>query len=94
MFNRIACSILTANFIGIEKDDKYFEIAKKRIERHGGKQMRRAGLVSYFDCIYNDSCTYLQVLSSFSWIAHYGVQVFLCSDGGGYLIWMHGNLNR
>lgn len=28
----VACSNLNRNFIGIEKDDKYFEIAKKRIE--------------------------------------------------------------
>jgi len=28
----VACKNLNRNFIGIEKDDKYFEIAKKRIE--------------------------------------------------------------
>ena len=28
----IACKKLNRNFIGIEKDQKYFEIAKKRIE--------------------------------------------------------------
>ena len=30
----IACLNTNRNFIGIEKDDKYFEIAKKRIEEH------------------------------------------------------------
>ena len=30
----IACINANRNFIGIEKDDKYFEIAKKRIEDH------------------------------------------------------------
>ena len=30
----IACKNLNRNFIGIEKDDKYFEIAKNRIEQH------------------------------------------------------------
>ena len=30
----IACINTNRNFIGIEKDDKYFEIAKKRIEEH------------------------------------------------------------
>lgn len=30
----IACINTKRNFIGIEKDDKYFEIAKKRIEDH------------------------------------------------------------
>lgn len=30
----VACKNLNRNFIGIEKDDKYFEIAKKRIEEH------------------------------------------------------------
>jgi site-specific DNA-methyltransferase (adenine-specific) len=30
----IACVNTNRNFIGIEKDDKYFEIAKKRIEGH------------------------------------------------------------
>jgi DNA modification methylase len=30
----IACLNTKRNFIGIEKDDKYFEIAKKRIEEH------------------------------------------------------------
>jgi site-specific DNA-methyltransferase (adenine-specific) len=30
----IACINTNRNFIGIEKDDKYFEIAKKRIEDH------------------------------------------------------------
>ena len=28
----VACINTKRNFIGIEKDDKYFEIAKKRIE--------------------------------------------------------------
>ena len=28
----VACKNLNRNFIGIEKDDKYFEIAKQRIE--------------------------------------------------------------
>jgi len=28
----VACKNLNRNFIGIEKDEKYFEIAKKRIE--------------------------------------------------------------
>ena len=28
----VACKELNRNFIGIELDDKYFEIAKKRIE--------------------------------------------------------------
>ena len=28
----VACKNLNRNFIGIEMDDKYFEIAKKRIE--------------------------------------------------------------
>ena len=31
----IACINTNRKFIGIEKDDKYFEIAKKRIEEHG-----------------------------------------------------------
>ena len=31
----IACLITNRRFVGIEKDDKYFEIAKKRIEEHG-----------------------------------------------------------
>ena len=30
----VACKNLNRSFIGIEKDDKYFEIAKKRIEEH------------------------------------------------------------
>lgn len=30
----VACKNLNRNFIGIEKDDKYFEIAKNRIENH------------------------------------------------------------
>lgn len=30
----VACKNLNRDFIGIEKDDKYFEIAKKRIEGH------------------------------------------------------------
>ena len=30
----VACLNTNRNFIGIEKDDKYFEIAKKRIEEH------------------------------------------------------------
>ena len=30
----VACVNTNRNFIGIEKDDKYFEIAKKRIEEH------------------------------------------------------------
>ena len=30
----IACINTKRNFIGIEKDDKYFEIAKKRIEEY------------------------------------------------------------
>jgi len=30
----VACKNLNRNFIGIEKDDKYFEIAKNRIESH------------------------------------------------------------
>lgn len=30
----VACINTDRNFIGIEKDDKYFEIAKKRIEEH------------------------------------------------------------
>lgn len=30
----VACKNLNRNFIGIEKDEKYFEIAKKRIEHH------------------------------------------------------------
>lgn len=33
----VACKNLNRNFIGIEKDDKYFEIAKNRIESHNGK---------------------------------------------------------
>lgn len=28
----VACKNLNRNFIGMEKDDKYFEIAKNRIE--------------------------------------------------------------
>jgi site-specific DNA-methyltransferase (adenine-specific) len=28
----VACKNLNRNFIGIEKDDKYFDIAKQRIE--------------------------------------------------------------
>ena len=30
----VACKNLKRNFIGIERDDKYFEIAKERIENH------------------------------------------------------------
>ena len=30
----VACINTKRNFIGIEKDDKYFEVAKKRIEEH------------------------------------------------------------
>lgn len=30
----VACKNLNRNFIGIEKDEKYFEIAKNRIEQH------------------------------------------------------------
>jgi site-specific DNA-methyltransferase (adenine-specific) len=30
----VACLNTNRNFIGIELDDKYFEIAKKRIESH------------------------------------------------------------
>ena len=30
----VACINTNRNFIGIEKDDKYFEVAKKRIEEH------------------------------------------------------------
>ena len=30
----VACKNLNRRFIGIEKDDKYFEIAKNRIENH------------------------------------------------------------
>ena len=29
----VACCTTNRNFIGIEKDDKYFEIAKDRIEK-------------------------------------------------------------
>ena len=32
----IACKKLNRNFIGIEKDPKYFEVAKKRIEEANG----------------------------------------------------------
>jgi DNA modification methylase len=30
----VACKTLNRKFIGIEKDEKYFEIAKKRIENN------------------------------------------------------------
>jgi site-specific DNA-methyltransferase (adenine-specific) len=30
----VACKNLNRNFIGIEKDDKYFEIAEKRINEN------------------------------------------------------------
>jgi site-specific DNA-methyltransferase (adenine-specific) len=30
----VACKNLGRDFIGIEMDDKYFDIAKKRIEKH------------------------------------------------------------
>ena len=40
----VACLNTDRNFIGIELDDKYFEIAKKRIERH----MRQ---ISMFDLV-------------------------------------------
>ena len=30
----VACKNLNRNFIGIEKDAKYFEIAQKRIKEH------------------------------------------------------------
>ena len=40
----VACLNTNRNFIGIELDDKYFEIAKKRIERH----MRQ---ISMFDLV-------------------------------------------
>ena len=33
----VACKNLNRNFIGIEKDEKYFEIAKQRIESNNGK---------------------------------------------------------
>ena len=29
----VACKILNRNFIGIEKNEKYFKIAKERIEK-------------------------------------------------------------
>lgn len=35
----VACKNLNRNFIGIEKDDKYFEIAKNRIENHVIQQL-------------------------------------------------------
>jgi site-specific DNA-methyltransferase (adenine-specific) len=34
----LACLSTKRNFIGIEKDDKYFEIAKKRIEEYLTKE--------------------------------------------------------
>ena len=40
----VACVNTNRNFIGVEKDDKYFEIAKKRIEEHltnQGEKMER-----------------------------------------------------
>lgn len=37
----VACINTKRNFIGIEKDDKYFEIAKKRIEEHEDKDIFR-----------------------------------------------------
>ena len=30
----VACINIDRNFIGMEKDEKYFEIAKDRIEKH------------------------------------------------------------
>jgi site-specific DNA-methyltransferase (adenine-specific) len=33
----VACKNLNRNFIGIELDDKYFDIAKERIENHDVK---------------------------------------------------------
>ena len=49
----VACINTKRDFIGIEKDDKYFEIAKKRIEEHltqssAGAQ-RSAGAICYLD---------------------------------------------
>jgi DNA modification methylase len=34
----VACLLENRNFIGIEKDDKYFEIAKNRIEQTLNKE--------------------------------------------------------
>ena len=42
----IACLNTNRNFIGIEKDDKYFEIAKNRINNHltdGEADTRKSG---------------------------------------------------
>lgn len=41
----IACKNLNRDFIGIEKDDKYFEIAKNRIENHT-PQMELIGAIN------------------------------------------------
>jgi site-specific DNA-methyltransferase (adenine-specific) len=39
----VACINTNRNFIGIEKDDKYFEIAKDRIEKGERKFVRHVG---------------------------------------------------
>jgi site-specific DNA-methyltransferase (adenine-specific) len=38
----VACNNLNRKFIGIEKDTKYFEIAKDRIESHKRKDIQDA----------------------------------------------------
>ena len=49
----IACKNLNRDFIGIEKDAKYFEIAKNRIENPGYKPVeidkQRPGLIPWDD---------------------------------------------
>ena len=40
MTTGIACLNTKRNFIGIEKDDKYFEIAKNRIESQQDKDIK------------------------------------------------------
>ena len=47
----LACKNLGRNFIGIELDDKYFEIAKQRIENHKSSTKSPDGI----DTVHQDS---------------------------------------
>jgi len=42
----VACRNLNRNFIGIEKDEKYFEIAKKRINEGANNVERNTEQIS------------------------------------------------
>lgn len=51
----VACKNLNRNFIGIERDDKYFEIARNRIENSGGQTADKADLFKISELPKNDS---------------------------------------